>query len=564
MDGRVYRPGRERRQGLGRGDGAAFLAFREADLPLHPRPGPGRGRGDAGRGHRGACSPSWRGAGRRRRRRWSASPPGSTSRWRRRGCWCWSWWRAARPATPRTPRGSAPPTPRGAWPATWWRSRRSTSGRRIPRWGRRPSSRRMVRAGDGEQRRAGEAAAILDVRTTPALDRAARWWRASAARSQGEVRVLSDRLRAAGDAGGLAAVLAAPARARPGRALYGSATLSDLALLDGVPAIKCGPGESERSHTPDEFVLEEEVLDGARFYARAGPQACAERRNLMARLWEPAEGTDRRRAARRAGARATPPARTTCSTSGWCPTTSRPRSPTPRCSPSRGCSRPRTWRRSARGLEALAAEHAARRVADRARRRGRAHRARDAASRRASARPARASTSAARATTRCSPRCASTCATRSRGLAAGARAVAAALDAVAAREARDAAPRLHPPAARPCRARSRCGRGGFAAELRDDAEGSRPRCAAPTRTRSARPPATACRSCPSTARRRAKAWASPRVHEPVTAVQLSRGKAEAQLALRDRPADAGPRAARRRPRALLHAGVRLRHACPRR
>ena len=35
-----------------------------------------------------------------------------------------------------------------------------------------------------------------------------------------------------------------------------------------APAIKCGPGLSERSHTPDEFVLEEEVLAGARFYTR--------------------------------------------------------------------------------------------------------------------------------------------------------------------------------------------------------------------------------------------------------------------------------------------------------
>ena len=58
------------------------------------------------------------------------------------------------------------------------------------------------------------------------------------------------------------------ARARPEARLYGSPTLSDMAFLDGVPAVKCGPGRSERSHTPDEFVLESEVLDGARFYTR--------------------------------------------------------------------------------------------------------------------------------------------------------------------------------------------------------------------------------------------------------------------------------------------------------
>jgi acetylornithine deacetylase len=42
--------------------------------------------------------------------------------------------------------------------------------------------------------------------------------------------------------------------------------MSDLVWLEGVPAIKCGPGRSERSHTPDEFVLETEVREGAAFY----------------------------------------------------------------------------------------------------------------------------------------------------------------------------------------------------------------------------------------------------------------------------------------------------------
>jgi acetylornithine deacetylase/succinyl-diaminopimelate desuccinylase-like protein len=39
-------------------------------------------------------------------------------------------------------------------------------------------------------------------------------------------------------------------------------------FFTGIPGIKVGPGRSERSHTPDEFVLEEEVLEGARFYER--------------------------------------------------------------------------------------------------------------------------------------------------------------------------------------------------------------------------------------------------------------------------------------------------------
>ncbi len=38
--------------------------------------------------------------------------------------------------------------------------------------------------------------------------------------------------------------------------------------MEGIPALKCGPGRSERSHTPDEHVLEGEILEGARFYSR--------------------------------------------------------------------------------------------------------------------------------------------------------------------------------------------------------------------------------------------------------------------------------------------------------
>jgi len=52
-------------------------------------------------------------------------------------------------------------------------------------------------------------------------------------------------------------------------AAAGSATMSDMALLAGVPAVKCGPGETARSHVPDEFVLRSEVEAGCAFYGRA-------------------------------------------------------------------------------------------------------------------------------------------------------------------------------------------------------------------------------------------------------------------------------------------------------
>jgi acetylornithine deacetylase len=59
------------------------------------------------------------------------------------------------------------------------------------------------------------------------------------------------------------------------RTAIGSNTLSDMALLRGTPSVKCGPGETVRSHTPDEFVLAAEVEAGAAFYAALVPRALA-------------------------------------------------------------------------------------------------------------------------------------------------------------------------------------------------------------------------------------------------------------------------------------------------
>ncbi|HEY6322693.1 MAG TPA: M20/M25/M40 family metallo-hydrolase, partial [Thermoanaerobaculia bacterium] len=106
----------------------------------------------------------------------------------------------------------------------------------------------------------------LDVRTTPVLAPAEVVQRIRRAVS-GEVRVLSDRLVPRETPAGEAVVEAAR-RVRPEARLYGSATLSDMVFMAGIPALKCGPGSSERSHTADEFVWESEVIAGARFYSR--------------------------------------------------------------------------------------------------------------------------------------------------------------------------------------------------------------------------------------------------------------------------------------------------------
>lgn len=59
------------------------------------------------------------------------------------------------------------------------------------------------------------------------------------------------------------------------RAAIASRTLSDMAFLPGVPAVKCGPGATARSHTPDEYVTRAELLAGIEFYTRAAPAILA-------------------------------------------------------------------------------------------------------------------------------------------------------------------------------------------------------------------------------------------------------------------------------------------------
>ena len=50
-----------------------------------------------------------------------------------------------------------------------------------------------------------------------------------------------------------------------GKLIYGSPTLSDQAMMP-FETLKMGPGESARSHTPDEFILVSEIRAGIRDY----------------------------------------------------------------------------------------------------------------------------------------------------------------------------------------------------------------------------------------------------------------------------------------------------------
>jgi acetylornithine deacetylase len=50
-----------------------------------------------------------------------------------------------------------------------------------------------------------------------------------------------------------------------GRQTYGSPTTSDQALIP-APSLKCGPGDSARSHTADEYIYLYEIEQGIETY----------------------------------------------------------------------------------------------------------------------------------------------------------------------------------------------------------------------------------------------------------------------------------------------------------
>ena len=64
-----------------------------------------------------------------------------------------------------------------------------------------------------------------------------------------------------------APIVAALRAAEPGLRLFGSPTMSDWIHLAHVDAVKIGPGDSERSHTPNESVAVAQVRRAAELYA---------------------------------------------------------------------------------------------------------------------------------------------------------------------------------------------------------------------------------------------------------------------------------------------------------
>lgn len=139
------------------------------------------------------------------------------------------------------------------------------AGRPHPILGEATVTATMVSAGVSRNVTPPLAKAVLDIRSTP------RWSHADVAdrlksELEGEVVVTSDRLVPC-ETPATSRLLQACASVRPAARQYGSPTCSDWVFLRHLDAVKCGPGTSARSHTPDESVDLPQVTDARRFYA---------------------------------------------------------------------------------------------------------------------------------------------------------------------------------------------------------------------------------------------------------------------------------------------------------
>jgi acetylornithine deacetylase len=107
---------------------------------------------------------------------------------------------------------------------------------------------------------------FVDLRSTPNLDHA-ELAAQIAGELESEVTVHSGRYLAT-DTPASAWVVKAALAAAGAQGGIGSATASDWAFLSHLPAVKAGPGDTHRSHRPDEWLSKGELAAGAAFYAK--------------------------------------------------------------------------------------------------------------------------------------------------------------------------------------------------------------------------------------------------------------------------------------------------------
>jgi acetylornithine deacetylase len=142
----------------------------------------------------------------------------------------------------------------------------SLFGSRVhPVLGRAVATATMLEAGVGRNVTPPVARAVLDVRSTPdwTHEELAEELRGTLA---SEVIVTSRRMVPCQTPEG-SRLLATASRLRPSASQYGSPACSDWVFFRNCDAFKCGPGQSRRSHTADEYVDLSEVTQARSFYA---------------------------------------------------------------------------------------------------------------------------------------------------------------------------------------------------------------------------------------------------------------------------------------------------------
>ncbi len=137
-------------------------------------------------------------------------------------------------------------------------------GRTHPLLGRATATATMLEAGISRNVTPAVARAVLDIRSTPD------WTHEELAeelrsRLTSDVIVTSRRLVPC-ETPDNSRLLATARRIRPEARQFGSPTCSDWVFFRECDTIKCGPGTSRRSHTPDEYVDIPEVTAARAFY----------------------------------------------------------------------------------------------------------------------------------------------------------------------------------------------------------------------------------------------------------------------------------------------------------
>jgi acetylornithine deacetylase len=138
-------------------------------------------------------------------------------------------------------------------------------GRTHPLLGRATATPTMLESGVGRNVTPPVARAVLDIRSTPD------WTHEELAEElrrtlSSDVIVTSRRLVPC-ESPPNSRLLATASRLRPEATHFGSPTCSDWVFFRHLDAFKCGPGTSQRSHTPDESVDLPEVTAARVFYA---------------------------------------------------------------------------------------------------------------------------------------------------------------------------------------------------------------------------------------------------------------------------------------------------------